>query len=268
MQAIRFPGLIRVFPGVIAVVAALTQTQAVDSSTVIAASGPVQAAQQSAADSLRGQTYVALGDSISVGYDAAALDQTFPTVIARYLGMHLTLVARSGTRAAWGAGQVSDVLAVHPRLVTIELGTNDVGFSTPLSAFALQYEAILIGVSSSSTRVVCIDSWLPSPPIQAIVRDTCLRHGGTFVGLDGFYATAEFHAQDGGPSVRGARRADWFHPSAAGHAAIASAVLAALSGGQPVPIARIHRADEADWDAGLDEPKAATSTRRRAPVGA
>jgi lysophospholipase L1-like esterase len=223
-------------PGLVAALLALTQTEAAGSPTMTAASGSVQAAQLSLTEDLRGQTYAALGDSISVGYDAPAFGQSFPAVIARDLGMNLTLVVRSGTRAAWGAGQVSDVLAAHPRLVTIELGTNDVGFSTPLDAFTRQYEAILIGVSSSSTRVVCIDSWLPSPAIQAIIRDTCLRHGGTFVSLEGFYATADFHAQDGGPSVRGAKRADWFHPGAAGHAAIARAVLAALSGDQPGPM--------------------------------
>ncbi len=223
-------------PWLVAALIALTQTEAAGSAAMTAATGSVEAAQLSAAGDLRGQTYAALGDSISVGYDAPTADQIFPAIIARDLGMNLTLVARSGTRAGWGAGQVPDVLVAHPRLVTIELGTNDVGFSTPLDAFAQQYEAILIGVSSHSTRVVCIDSWLPSPPIQAIIRDTCLRHGGTFVSLAGFYATADFHAQDGGPSVRGPKRADWFHPSAAGHAAIARAVLAALSGDQPSPM--------------------------------
>jgi len=207
---------------------AVTQTEAASSAQLTAVTGSLEATQLSLAEDLRGQTYVALGDSISVGYDAPALGQIFPAVIARTLAMNLTLVAHSGTRVAWGAAQVPDVLAAHPRLVTIELGTNDVGFSTPLDTVAQQYEAIMIGVTSQSTRVVCIDSWLPSPAIRAIIQDSCLRHGGTFVSLDGFYATADFHAQDGGPSVRGPNRADWFHPSAAGHAAIAQAVLAAL----------------------------------------
>src|SRR2546428_9207481 len=207
---------------------AVTQTEAASSAQLTAVTGSLEATQLSLAEDLRGQTYVALGDSISVGYDAPGVGQIFRAAIARALVMNLTLVARSGTKAAWGAGQVPDVLAAHPRLVTIELGTNDVGFSTPLDAFAQQYEAILIGVSSHSTRVVCIDSWLPSPPIRAIIQDTCRRHGGTFVSLDGFYATGDFHAQDGAPSVHGPNRADWFHRSAAGHAAIAQAVLAAL----------------------------------------
>jgi hypothetical protein len=33
-------------------------------------------------------------------------------------------------------------------------------------------------------------------------------------------------------------------------------------------LTRIHRSDDADWDARRDERKEATSTRRRAPVGA
>lgn len=211
--------------------AALTQTPA--ASTTVVAPAPrsqVAGAQLTVADELRGQTYVALGDSISVGYDAPATGDTFPALIARELDMDLVLIARSGTRAAWGTGQVAGVVAARPRLVTIELGTNDVGFSTPPDAFATQYAAIVNGVRGPATRVVCIDSWLPSPQFRAIIRDTCASAGGTFVSLDGFYFVDEFHAHDGDPSVRGPHRADYFHPGLKGHAAIAQAVLAALVG--------------------------------------
>ena len=107
---------------------------------------------------LQGKTYVALGDSISAGRFATAQDGTFPAVVAEKLGMTLTLVARSGAKAAWALPQLGAVQAAHPALVTIELGTNDAGFSTPLDSFAAQYEAIVIGVSSPQTRVLCIGS--------------------------------------------------------------------------------------------------------------
>jgi len=182
---------------------------------------------------LQGKTYVALGDSISAGRFATAQDGTFPAVVAEKLGMTLTLVARSGAKAAWALPQLGAVQAAHPALVTIELGTNDAGFSTPLDSFAAQYEAIVIGVSSPQTRVLCIGSWLPSTAIDAIIAQTCERHGAIFVTLNGFYAVNEFHGNDGGSSYLG--RTDWFHPGDQGHAAIAAAVLSALGAG-PAPL--------------------------------
>jgi lysophospholipase L1-like esterase len=182
---------------------------------------------------LQGKVYVALGDSISAGRFATAQDGTFPTLVADKLGMTLTLVAHSGARAAWALSQLGAVQAAHPALVTIELGTNDVGFNTPLDTFAAEYAAIVVGVSSPQTRVLCIGSWLPSTAIDAVIGQTCERHGATFVTLDGFYAVNDFHSTDGGSSYLG--RTDWFHPGDEGHAAIAAAVLSALGAG-PAPV--------------------------------
>jgi lysophospholipase L1-like esterase len=205
-----------------------------------AARGPVMAPSEvlglhAAADGqgLQGKAYVALGDSISAGRYATAQDDTFPYVIADKLGMNLNLIARSGTKAAWGVTETGAVAAAHPALVTIELGTNDVGFNTPADAFASQYETIVSSASTSGARVVCIGSWLPSAPVDGIIEAACDRHGGTFVSLDGFYAVNAFHAADGGSSYLG--RADWFHPGDQGHAAIAAAVLSALGAG-PAPV--------------------------------
>ena len=182
---------------------------------------------------LQGKAYVALGDSISAGRFATAQDGTFAALVAEKLGMTLNLVARSGAKAAWALPQLGAVQAVHPALVTIELGTNDVGFNTPLDTFAAQYEAIVSGVSSPQARVLCIGSWLPSIAIDAIIAQTCERHGAIFVTLNGFYAVNDFHGSDGGSSFLG--RTDWFHPGDQGHAAIAAAVLSALGAG-PAPV--------------------------------
>ena len=149
---------------------------------------------------LQGKVYVALGDSISAGRFATAQDGTFPSLVADKLGMTLNLVARSGAKAAWALPQLGAVQAAHPALVTIELGTNDAGFNTPLDSFAAQYDAIVTGVSGPQTRVLCIGSWLPSTAIDAIIVQTCERHGATYVTLEGFYAVNDFHAADGGSS--------------------------------------------------------------------
>lgn len=198
--------------------------------------GPVMAPAEvigvhAAADvhGLQGKTYVALGDSISAGRYATAQDDTFPFVIADKLGMNLDLIARSGTKAAWGVDQIAAVNNAHPALITIELGTNDVGFNTPTDAFSQQYDTIVGDVAASGARVVCIGSWLPSTLFDDVIASTCERHGGTYVSLAGFYNVNAFHASDGGSSYLG--RADWFHPGDQGHAAIAAAVLSALGAG-------------------------------------
>ena len=205
-----------------------------------AARGPVMAPSEvlgvhanAEAHDLQGKVYVALGDSIAAGRYATAADATFPALVAEKLGMSLDLIAHSGTKAAWGVGQTGAVTAAHPALVSIELGTNDVGFNTPADAFASQYDAIVASVSSPGTRVLCVGSWLPSPNFDAIIASACARHGGTFVSLDGFYMVNDFHASDGGSSYLG--RTDWFHPGDQGHAAIAAAILSAL-GAAPAPV--------------------------------
>jgi lysophospholipase L1-like esterase len=170
---------------------------------------------------LQGKVYVALGDSIAAGRFATAQDDTFPAVVAEKLG-----------KAAWGLSQLGVVSSVHPALVTIELGTNDVGFATPADVFAGQYDSIVGTVSAPNTRVLCVGSWLPSAGIDGIIATTCERHGGIFVSLEGFYIVNEFHASDGGSSYLG--RTDWFHPGDQGHAAIAQAILSALGAG-PAP---------------------------------
>jgi lysophospholipase L1-like esterase len=180
---------------------------------------------------LQGKVYVALGDSISAGRYATAADDIFPAVVADKIGMTLDLIARSGTKAGWGVTEVGAVNAAHPALVTIELGTNDVGFYTPSDMFASQYETIVSAIAGAHTRVLCIGSWLPSTGFDQIIADTCQRHGGIYVSLNGFYGINDFHAPDGGSSYLG--RTDWFHPGDQGHAAIAAAVLAALGAGPP-----------------------------------
>ena len=182
---------------------------------------------------LQGKVYVALGDSISAGRYATAQEDIFPALVAEKLGMNLNLVARSGAKAGWALPQLNAVVAAHPALVTIELGTNDAGFHTPGDVFTSQYEAIVGAVTGPHTRVLCIGSWLPAPSFDAIIAEICDRHAGTYVSLEGFYGVNDFHAPDGGSSYLG--RTDWFHPGDQGHAAIAAAILAALGAG-PAPV--------------------------------
>jgi lysophospholipase L1-like esterase len=176
----------------------------------------------------RGKTYVALGDSISAGKYAVSPDKTFPVLVSEQLGMPLGLIARSGARAAWALPNLRNVTAAQPSLVTVELGTNDAGFYTAPEDFAQQYETIMSAISRQGTTVLCIGSWLPAPEFDSMISRICLRHGGKYISLSGYYLVDAFHAADGTSTFLGA--GDWFHPGDQGHAAIAAAVLAALAG--------------------------------------
>ncbi|MDQ6885501.1 MAG: SGNH/GDSL hydrolase family protein [Candidatus Dormibacteraeota bacterium] len=198
----------------------------------------------------RGKSYVALGDSISVGRYATTVDKVFPSLVASQLGMTLDLRAKSGAKAAWALTQLAAIAQKHAALVTIELGTNDVGFYTPLPDFAAQYESIVAALAVPGTRVVCIGSWLPSNAYDDIIASICERHGGTFVSLAGFYGDNSLHAADGAAVYLG--RADWFHPGDAGHAAIAQAVLASLGSEVAMPELQVQQPQPPAGSGGSD----------------
>lgn len=207
---------------------ALAQPQASSPSLANAASEVLGTQAPPSAIELRGKTYVALGDSISVGSYAPSSGDIFPARVAQELDMHLVLVARSGAKAGWALPQLHAVESAHPALVSIELGTNDVGFKTPLSTFEGEYDTIVRQVSSiPGVRVVCVGSWLPSSTVDQAISDTCRRYGGNYVSLQGYYFVDAFHARAGSPTFRG--KADWFHPGEQGHAAIAAAILAEIT---------------------------------------
>jgi lysophospholipase L1-like esterase len=194
------------------------------------ATGSVLGVRALMAAEVRGGSYLALGDSISAGKYAGTAASSFPDRISSSLGMRLWLVARSGATTEWAMPRLGSLRGASPALVTIELGTNDAGMHTPMAVFARRYQAILTAVSKPRTRVLCLGSWLPAPGYDLTIRTLCERAGGTFVGLEGFYAVNAFHAAKDAPTFNGP--ADWFHPSGLGHAAIAAEVLAALAGGE------------------------------------
>ncbi len=198
----------------------------------------------------RGKAYLAVGDSISAGRYATTPAKLFPALVATQLGMNLDLVARSGAKAAWAVPQLAALAQRHAALVTIELGTNDVGFQTPGADFTAQYEAILTALAVPGTRVLCLGSWLPSPSFDDIISGICERHGGTFVSLAGFYGDGSLHAVEGSAVYLG--RADWFHPGDAGHAAIAQAVLASLGSEVAMPELQVQQPQPPAGSGGSD----------------
>lgn len=144
-MAVRPPRVVNYLIWVLLAVLAMGQPAARALSTTSSGVLGVHAGPDS--HELQGKTYVALGDSISAGRFATEPDDTFPALIADRLGMNLDLVAHSGAKAAWALPQLGAIQQTQPALITIELGTNDVGFHTPGGVFTAQYEAIVATVS-------------------------------------------------------------------------------------------------------------------------
>ncbi|WP_035451461.1 SGNH/GDSL hydrolase family protein [Agrilactobacillus composti] len=117
-------------------------------------------------------TYVALGDSLSVGLfaDSSQTDfvHTFTNLIEQqtHKPVHLVTTASVGkTVANFGLPQVNQVLAQKPDLVTIEFGTNDAVGGSDAQVIA-KFKADLSQVvqtlqQNSSAQLILMTTWSP-----------------------------------------------------------------------------------------------------------
>jgi acyl-CoA thioesterase-1 len=163
---------------------------------------------------------VCLGDSITAG-DAAPTDQSYPAWLQKQLdaaGYRYRVVnaGHSGDRAADGLARLqSDVLAYHPAIAVVELGSNDPGH-TPAATWSAQLEQIISRLQARHVRVIL--GGLDEPGMAEIYRAVAARHGVPLV-----WMTAGLWSR---PGLWG----DAHHPSGAGYRIVMQNVWRVLQG--------------------------------------
>ncbi len=122
---------------------------------------------------------VCLGDSLTAG-DGADTQQSYPAWLQRQLqetGYRYRVINAgvSGNRVADGLRRLStDVLSFHPRLVIVELGSNDPGH-TPLATWEEQLDTVVATLQRHDARVIV--AGLDEPGMGDAYRRVAARFG-------------------------------------------------------------------------------------------
>lgn len=200
-----------------------------------------------------------IGASITAGIGAEQPSQAYPELVAgrvakRGKPVTLTVLAHSGARVSrarrWRYPGGQNVVVVH-------LVTNDYLHATPIPAYRSGLETILrhLRRSSPHATLVCLGAWIRPSAVNradlgpgiydAVDEADCRSVGGHFIRLDDLYAHPRLHdpaplqigppvTPHGGLVMVGGRRVA-FHPSDAGHAAIAEVVYEELERTRALP---------------------------------
>lgn len=190
-------------------------------------------------------SFVVMGDSAAVGYGVAAADETPGALLSAGLAQFadrpvtLTTVAQNGAESSDLAGQVDKALVATPDVTLVIIGGNDITHKVPLvDSVRLLTEAVRRLREAGSAVVVgtCPDlgtirpiqpplRWLArraSRQLAAAQTVAVVESGARTVSL-GSILGPEFEAAPGELFSP-----DQFHPSAAGYAHAAAAILPSL----------------------------------------
>lgn len=186
---------------------------------------------------------VVLGDSIALGLGASRPTDTIGSrlvaaLVAAGRSVELTVLAVNGARSDAMAGQAERAVAVGPDLAVIIVGANDLTHFTPPKLAATQLGDAVRTLRAAGSAVLVVPApdlslvpWVP-PNLRTIVRagSEALRRAQIIAALGAgavvvdipAEATSQFAADNSlfGP--------DRFHPSSAGYAVIASALIPAV----------------------------------------
>jgi lysophospholipase L1-like esterase len=182
---------------------------------------------------------VVIGDSTAVGVGAGSRARSYPVLLARSLGRHLSVkldvLGRSGVRIADVAAELAPRAAsMRPDIVLIGVGVNDAIHLTPLSRVrAALSEALQVLSDAGTTTVVALGPRLDAPALPRPLRDVvATRCRAINRSLRRTAETAGIHVVDLGPSVGDAFARDpdryfcedLLHPGPEGYALWARAI--------------------------------------------
>jgi lysophospholipase L1-like esterase len=212
-------------------------------SSALAPSGPPPAPSA-------GFTYVALGASDAAGYGASTPADGYVARLGSQLGARYGAVRTvdlgrdSATTAEVADQEAPRLAALHPTLVTITVGPNDIIQFVPPNQFNADLDRLLTAVQASDPRVIAIAtmpdfSLAPAVPpfLRAAAHDLILGynaviavqarlHGAVLVDL---YSPSEQLLKTNATLVG----SDGFHPDDAGYALYATTFWQALQGVLP-----------------------------------
>ena len=199
-------------------------------------------------------TYVAVGASESVGFGTdEPLRQAWPQLLYRRALPRRTVFVNLGEPGATVAQAIEDevdqAVALAPTIVTVWLNVNDLTFHIPADAYEQELDELVHRLRrGGATRVLVANT----PPLDRLPAFDRLGLPGSAVNqvVDDYNAAvARVAAKEGavlvdlhqaGLDARAAGReaelisSDGFHPSPAGHRAVADAFAAALQGSGPI----------------------------------
>ncbi|MDN4173533.1 GDSL-type esterase/lipase family protein [Nocardioides sp. SOB77] len=187
-----------------------------------------------------GLSLVLLGDSIAWGQGAAAPGERLaPRLVAGLAAAgadaRADVVAVPGARSAHLARQVDRAAVLHPDLAVVVIGANDLTHRVPAERAAADLGRAVRRLREAGAEVVVAAapdlSAVPHvpEPLRALVRaaseDLRSRQEDAVRAAGGRVADPEHRGSDAFADDPGLFSADRFHPSSAGYAVIAAALL-------------------------------------------
>ncbi|MCW2528795.1 MAG: lysophospholipase [Pseudonocardiales bacterium] len=198
--------------------------EAATTTTPVVPSGPLAVARQ--ANGRVSAMFV--GDSLTAGFFASTLAASFPSLVSATIGQVDQVQASRANQTLSTVNGITNVPA-GLQLAVIELGTNDVGIPTDLTAFRASYDGLLgkVRASSPAAAILCLGVWTAwGPTYDDQISQSCAHNGGKFVALSSLYAVDANHGPAGVTTFNGL--SDTFHPNDTGHAAIANLIMSSI----------------------------------------
>ncbi|MBM4313122.1 MAG: hypothetical protein FJ122_04285 [Deltaproteobacteria bacterium] len=176
--------------------------------------------------STRKDIFVAMGDSITVGFPLSNYDDSYVARLSRTWGKAAVNAGVDGTRSAYGTAIIEPLLSEHnPRYLTLYYGSNDVGFYDNDGIINNLRFIIFKAKENGTIPVVAtlgpfFGQWAWRQPL-AIELNKKIRKMAAEEGV----ACADLEAALNGNSAY--INADGMHPNSAGHAIIANTFFSA-----------------------------------------